>query len=133
MFRLWVGEWLEEDAVAGGEEGAVGANAEGERESRDEGEGGRFAERAQGEGGVCEEVFEVLGLAFVAAFLAGRCDGAEEAAGFEFCLLRGEALLDEFGLLLFEVEGEFVGELVVETVFLKERFEAEEEFHFMRA
>jgi len=126
---LWIREWLEEDAVCGGEEGGVGADAEGEREDGDERKGRGFAEGAQSEACVGGKVFEVLSLSFVAAFFACRCDGAKQAAGFEFRLLWGEAFFDQFGLLLFEVKGEFVGELVVEVVFLEEGLEAEEEFH----
>jgi len=133
LLGLWVGEGFEEDAVGGGEEGGVGTDAEGEGEDRDEGEGGGFAEGAEGEAGVGEEVFEVLGSSLVAAFFASARDGAEKAAGFEFRCLWSEAVCDEFGFLLFEVEGEFVGELVVEMISIEEGSEAEEEFHFMRA
>jgi hypothetical protein len=52
------GKIAEQDLVDEGEDGGVGADAEGEREQGDQGEAGALGERAEAEAGVLEEAVE---------------------------------------------------------------------------
>src|SRR5208282_6771756 len=54
---LGIGKWAEENGVDNTEDGGVGADAKGQSEDGDCGEGGIFAKEAEGEAGVVDEGF----------------------------------------------------------------------------
>ena len=78
-FGRGVREGPEEHGVGCGEQGGVGSKAEGEGENGDQKERGCVSERAKGESGIGDEVFEPGDVAVVAGLLRDRGDGAERA------------------------------------------------------
>jgi hypothetical protein len=76
LLRITHGQLLQHHGVDEGEDGGVGADAEGEREDNDETEGGRFAKRAKGKADVASEVFDERFPSGGANFFFGYIDRA---------------------------------------------------------
>ena len=102
---MGVGKRLEEDAVDDSEDGGIGADAEGEREDGDGGEGRILAQAADGVAHVLHEDFEGGTDADVADILFDLFHTAEIAAGFLERAFSGHAAADVFGGGLFQVGG----------------------------
>ena len=127
LLRIMVRERAEQDAVDDGKDGGGGADAEGESENRDDGKRGRFFEKAKSEASVVESGFEEWKRASFAVSLFGLLGAAELDQGLAAGLLRGEAVAKIFLDGEIEVDGHFVGEIVVEAIATEEGGDAMEE------
>src|SRR4029077_2893444 len=81
LLRIGIGQRIEEHAVDDGEDGGVGADAEGKSEDRDEGEPGILAQRARAVAQILEEFFEPEPAPLVAGNLLHQLNVAKFATG----------------------------------------------------
>ena len=100
-------EHAEDDRVDKGEDGGVGADAEGESEDGDGSEGGILAQGAQGVADVLEQRFEERDAAGVATFFFGGFEAAKFEAGAAEGFVPRDAGGDEVVGVGFEMEAEF--------------------------
>ena len=119
-FRIGVGKRDEKDSIHKAKDGGVCADAEGESEDGDSGEGGRFAEHAKGEAKVLEKRVEKRKAAGFAVLLFGLLRAAETDVSLPARFGGGEAAAEIFLYGELQVCGHFGVEVAVELSAAKE-------------
>ncbi len=127
LFGVGVWKRLEKNSVDDTEDCGVGADAEGEREDRDRGEAGIFAQHAEGETKILKRGFDEgkaaeFAICFFELGIAAKAD-ARGASGF----FGGHAAADVFLRRHFEMRVEFVLEFAIDDLRRSLRAEARDD------
>ncbi len=121
MFGLRIGQPLEQYAVDHAKDGAVGANAECEREDHNEREGGIRPQLPHSVSRIVNGELNEAGAACISAFLFHLFVAAKREAGLAFSFLFGRAGPHEFFNLAIEVEAKLLIEFVFNLLVVNQR------------
>ena len=122
------GEWPQQEPVDHGEDGGVCADSEGQRKNGNKRKAGRLAQDAEGEAYVATEILKAAKLPQFAQALVPAARIAKGATGLRICFGLRNALPYQLVLQHDLMKGKLVGHVAVEAPFLKDGFQAKEEF-----